>query len=188
MLLRESQKTTAQADQRQGGQQGSWPHPAPPVPNKRRRTWMRRPLSSSETHEVPSGRRAPGHSPKVPAPGSVGQPGASRGRDRHLRKSLPPSGWCPREAQPLKGALGRGSGTLRMSMFCSSRTKMWKGRPIKEMGGVGGGHGDRPEGALRNRVLVSRASAPNACGLSLAEHASLPRARVPSGPGQQDSR
>ena len=49
---------------------------------------MRRPLSSSETHEVPSGRRASGHSPRVPAPGSVGQPGASCGRDHHLGKSL----------------------------------------------------------------------------------------------------
>ena len=88
-------------------------------------------------------------------------------------ESLYPSGWCPREAQPLKGALGRGSGTLRMSMFCSSATKTWKGRP------GAGGHRDRPERALRNRVVASRATAPSACGPSPAARASLRRAQGP---------
>lgn len=126
------------------GSRGAGPTSAS-SPDKRRSTWMRRPLSSSETHEVPSGRRASGHSPGVPAPGSVGQPGASCGRDHHLGVSIS-FGMVPQGGTTSKGRLGAWLRNLENEHVLFIRNKNVEGKTHQGNGGAGGGMGTGQSG------------------------------------------
>ena len=106
---------------------------------------MRRPLSSSETHEVPSGRRASGHSPRVPAPGSVGQPGASCGKDHHLGKSLS-IGMVSQGGTTSKGRSGAWLRNLENEHVLFLSNENVEGKTHQGNGGRGGGMGTGQRG------------------------------------------